>query len=178
MDETLYLFQKNINHDRLKSLCNSTNKPLSQRSDNPKRRKLNIEVTTKHCAGLVDNGKRIILSHLKKARDHVRKICKAHDQSDHSEAQKLKLLMISVDKNSRDLVQDIGEEESRILHRLLMELESGNHNRSGQFADRSILRVASCYVSGTTALSLNDYNSERNEIVVPKNSSHHSQRII
>ena len=75
MDETLAIFEREMNQEKLEQLCYSERSP--KMGITSKRNKSSLQVMESDCASLVGTGKPIIFSDLKRARGYFRKLRKS-----------------------------------------------------------------------------------------------------
>lgn len=179
MDETVALFEREMTGNN-EEMFRATHMRHDVPQDNRrrKRRKLNIEAIKSDCAVLVDKGRTVPLVEFGKARSHLRKLRKAKEEGACHESERLEELMGNLDENAKQLVMDIGEEGSRVLHKQLLEVFNGGKDLNVHPSDFTFTRVASCHVPGIRTPTLKDYNLKRKDIIVPDSSYRQSQRIV
>lgn len=125
---------------------------------------------------LVKTGKVFTVGDIDRGRRLMRRIRIATDEECQKNLQQLNEEMNTVDKNVRDILNDVGEVGCRVLVNELMKISVGNGRRLN--TDSLIRRVASGYISGIQAPTSANYDKRWNKIRVPRSSTRYSQRMI
>lgn len=182
MDETISTYLKDVTSAAINGPGNAHRYQTGTKTsiNHPKKVPASLAAAAQEdCATLVSNGKLINVSEIDQVRRLIRRkrIASANDQKRILE--KLEMLLDLTDQSAKELVEDIGETASRILHEeLLKNLSKTSGTSETKPHSTKIVRVASGYVSGIATPTSKHYFERMNKVVVNENTSRKSQRFV